>query len=129
MTGGFFDARFFLSIFIPKHKEIPKFAKRIYLQWIVDCLLSLKTFIWTKINQQAASSNINHIYCQICMTHSKIGGLFMFQKVPIQMLPIYVYLPFQKVKLCTHMNNPLILIQNTLDSGYFRILHIIDPKS
>jgi hypothetical protein len=40
-----------------------------------------------------------------CVRHSKIGGLFMFQKVQIQILPIYVYLPFQKVKLCTHMNN------------------------
>ena len=39
-------------------------------------------------------------------THSKIGGLFIFQKVQIQMLLIYVYLPFQKVKLCTHMNIP-----------------------
>jgi hypothetical protein len=35
------------------------------------------------------------------MTQSKIGGLFIFQKVQIQMLPIYVYLPFQKVKVCT----------------------------
>ena len=28
-------------------------------------------------------------------THSKIGGLFMFQKVLIKMLPAHVYLPFE----------------------------------
>ena len=48
------------------------------------------------------------------MTHSKIGGLFIFQKVQIQMLPIYVYLPFQKVKLCTSINNQGILMQSIL---------------
>jgi hypothetical protein len=42
---------------------------------------------------------------------------------------IYVYLLFQKVKLCTHMNNPWIVIQNTLASDYFPNLHIINPKS
>ena len=53
----------------------------------------------------------------------------MFQKLKIQMLPIYAYLPLQKVKLCTLINIPWILIQNTLASDYFIILHIIHTKS
>ena len=64
-----------------------------------------------------------------CTTHSKIEGLFKFQKVQIQMLPIYVYLQLINVYTCTLMNNQWILIQNKLASDYFSILLIIYTKS
>ena len=40
-----------------------------------------------------------------CTRHFKIGGLSMFQKVLIHMLPVHVFLLFEKWKLCTLMNN------------------------
>ena len=53
----------------------------------------------------------------------------MFQKIQIQMLPIYDYLPFAKVKPCILLNYHLLLLQNTVASDYFIILHIIHTKS
>ena len=104
--------------------------------WVIDYFRYIEFWQWMffiysliKCNQYKKNLNLSSYFLTNSTTHSKIERLFLFQKVDIQILPIYVYLPFKKVKPCTLMNNPRIVIQNTLASDYFRILHIIHTKS
>ena len=90
-----------------------------YCWCLIFLLWSCITLLWPKQPQVifVLELKINNQwpYPVIQMTHYNIEWLFMFQKVHI-LITIYVYLPLKKVKQWTLMNNPWIVIQNTLAS-------------
>ena len=75
------------------NKRFEHMFKNVFFVFLYDFKYSIESKT-KKFRFYSPSAFLNY-QKNLCTTHSKIGGLFMFQKVLIKMVPAHLYLPFE----------------------------------